>query len=315
MIEASLACNGFVWCTYRDWSFRILDGLLDLPRWRCSLIVTTLDCRFDLARFEERGIPVIRIDPRHDLKEGGHGHKTIADLKPKAVFHYGWSWLVPQPVLDLCPNVTLHPGKLPKDRGGSPIQNQIRNGETWTYANIIKLVPGLDEGPVYLRERLSLEGDDADTVWWRMTAAGAMLTRQFLAGIALGTLQPAPQDETVEPKVYKRVRPDAAFLSPETQTARAMYDIVRAHNETDANTYVVKAWIDIGQYRLVIDRAGICAPLLAFSGRSWNLRAEAWCEDRLFDVAFRVNNGKDSAFIAGCDGIPLFLTRFYVVCR
>ena len=95
MIEGSF---GFVWCTYRDWSFRILDGLLDLPEWRCQLIVATRDCRSDLARFEERGIPVMRIDPRQELKKGAYGHKTIADLKPKVVFHYGWSWLVPQPM-------------------------------------------------------------------------------------------------------------------------------------------------------------------------------------------------------------------------
>src|SRR5881397_3890212 len=142
MIETA-ASNGFVWCTYRDWSFRVLDGLLDLSDWTCSLVVTTLDCRTNLLRFEERGIPVMRIDARQDLKKNGCGYEAMAALRPKAIFHYGWSWLVPQPVLDLCPNVTLHPGKLPKDRGGSPIQNQIRNGETWSHANIIKLVPGL----------------------------------------------------------------------------------------------------------------------------------------------------------------------------
>ena len=313
MIETSPVPNVFVWCTYRDWSFRILDGLLDLDGWRCGLIVTTEDCRSDLTRFEARCIPVIRIDPRHDLKEGAVGYNTIAVLRPMAIFHYGWSWIVPQPLLDLCPNVTLHPGKLPKDRGGSPIQNQIRNAETWSYANIIKLVPGLDEGPIYLREKFSLEGDDADGVWWRMTAAGALLTRKFLAGIASGNLQPAPQDETLEPEVHKRVRPQAARLSPELQTARAMYDIVRAHNETDCNTYVVKAWLGTGRYRLIIDRASRSAPLLVAGGRSWNL-SEKYCEDRLFDVAFRVNNGQDSAFVLGCDGIPLFLTRFYIAC-
>jgi len=31
----------FIWCTYRDWSFHVLEGLLDLPGWRCGLIVTT----------------------------------------------------------------------------------------------------------------------------------------------------------------------------------------------------------------------------------------------------------------------------------
>ena len=313
MTETSApACNAFVWCTYRDWSFRILDGLLDVPAWTCALIVTTLNCRSDLSRFENRGIEVIRIDGRKDLQAGERGYTALAALRPKAIFHYGWSWLVPQAVLDLCPNVTLHPGKLPKDRGGSPIQNQIRHGETWSFANIIELAPGLDEGSIYLRARFSLEGDDADAVWSRMTATGALLTRRFLAGLAAGTLKAEPQDGNVAPTVYKRVRPEAARLCPQTQTTRAMYDTVRAHNETDPNTYVEKAWLDHGQYRLVIDRARIAEPP---AGESWNLGDHERPGGELFEIAHRVNNGEASAFVIGSDGAHLCLTRFYIACR
>ena len=86
----------YVWCTYRDWSFRILEGLLDLEGWRAGSIVTTEACRYDFAPFEARGIPVLRVDPRRDLDDGGRAHQAIVELGPDTIFHYGWSWIVPR---------------------------------------------------------------------------------------------------------------------------------------------------------------------------------------------------------------------------
>lgn len=298
----------YAWCTYRDWSFQVLDGLLDLPGWRCGLIVTTPGCRTDLSRFERLGIPVLRIDPTKELKAGGAGQIALASLTPRAIFHYGWSWLVPPAVLDLCPNVTLHPGKLPKDRGGSPIQNQIRNGETWSYANIIQLVPGLDEGPVYDRERFSLLGDDVDAVWARMVSAGVVSTRRFLSDLLAGRAVAAPQDATVTPTVYKRVTPAQAELIPESQTARQMYDIVRAHNETDGNSYVVRAWLRIGDKRVVAERASLVVPAGA---EVLSPTAPFWLTDT-YAAAHAVNEGSRCLTVTGSDGQVLLLTRIRV---
>ncbi len=299
----------FVWCTYRTWSFRVLEGLLDVPGWSCGLIVTTHDCRHDLAALERLGIPVCRVDPRTDLQEKERGFRPLKDAAPQAIFHYGWSWLVPPAVLALCPNVTLHPGKLPRDRGGSPIQNQIRNGEDWTYANLIELVPGLDEGRIYLREKISLEGEEADAVWARMISAGILLTRRFLAGLALGTLRPEPQDSSVVPTVSKRVRPEQAELRPSRQTARQMHDIVRAHNETDPNSYVRTAWLPAGPYRLAVERG--CLVDLLGRPEVWEWNETALRGDRLFEICHQVNNGTGVIRVPGCDGPPLLVTRCY----
>jgi len=299
----------FIWCTYRDWSFHVLEGLLDLPGWRCGLIVTTPDCRYDFSPFERRGIDILRLDPRRDLKPEGIGFKAIRDRSPQAAFHYGWSWLVPPALLALCPNVTLHPGKLPKDRGGSPIQNQIRNGEDWTYANIIELVSGLDEGPIYLRQRISLVGDDADAVWARMTMAGVVLSRRFLSGLADGTLTATPQDATIEPTLYKRVRPEDAELHPAVQSARQIYDIIRAHNETDANSYVARAYLRRGTHRLIIERASLIA---AAAGEHLDLSTIDADGGRWAEIALGVNDGLMRAFIPAADGFPVHVTRLRV---
>jgi methionyl-tRNA formyltransferase len=297
----------FVWCTYRDWSFQVLEALLDLPDWRCALVITTPDCRYDFSMIEAVGIPIMRIDPRTGLKAGADGFVAISDLHASAIFHYGWSWIVPESLCRVCPNVTMHPGKLPRDRGGSPIQNQIRNGEDWTYVNIMELVPGLDEGPVYSRMRISLAGEDVDAVWSRMIASGAFLTRNFLHELGQGRAVAAAQDASVEPTIYKRVTPAASRLDLSSQTSRFVYDVIRAHNETDANTYVRPAFLELARNRkLVVLRATLVVPpdveRISCAERAWN-------EDVAFEMCHRVNNGEAVVSLAAADGIEVFVTR------
>ena len=59
--------------------------------------------------------------------------------KPKAIFFVGWSWIVEKDIVDnhLC--ICLHPSPLPKYRGGSPIQNQIINGEEESAVTLFKM--------------------------------------------------------------------------------------------------------------------------------------------------------------------------------
>jgi len=296
----------FVWCTYRDWSFQVLEALLDLKGWRCGLVVTTHDCRYDFTAIEAARVAVMRIDPRTGLKSGADGFSAICDLRPSAVFHYGWSWMVPEALCRICPNVTLHPGKLPRDRGGSPLQNQIRNGEDWTYANIMELAPGLDEGPIYDRARISLVGDDVDAVWARMIASGALLTRKFLRDLANGQAVAEKQDVSVEPTIYRRVSQAASRLDPATQTARFIYDLIRAHNETDANTYVRPAFLDIGSRRLLILRATLAAPERV---RTISDGDPTWNEEAAFELCHRINNGEAVMSLVAADGAEVFVTR------
>jgi methionyl-tRNA formyltransferase len=296
----------FVWCTYRDWSFQVLEALLDLKDWRCGLVITTRDCRYDFSVIEAAGVPVMRIDPRTGLKAGADGFAAVRDLHPSAVFHYGWSWIVPEALCQICPNVTMHPGKLPRDRGGSPIQNQIRNGENWTYVNVMELVPGLDEGPVYSRARISLAGEDVDAVWARMIASGALLTRKFLQEIGEGRAFAEQQDASIEPTIYKRVTPAASRLDPATQTSRFIYDAIRAHNETDPNTYVRPAFLELGNRKLITLRATLAAP---DSVHAISATDPAWNEETAFDMCHRVNNGEAVVAVAAADGAKVFVTR------
>jgi len=240
----------YIWCTYRDWSFQILEAIQDSSDWETGLIVTTQDCIYDFQKFENRGIPIVKIEPKKakvEFQKGGVVYDKIMQIGPETIITPGWSWYIPKEILEYCPCVTFHPGKLPKDRGGSPIQNQMRNGEKWTYVNVMKQEEGLDEGGLYLKKKISLDGY-ADDVWKRMTSAGVLLTKDYLRGMGSGSLKPMPQPNE-EPTIYKRVKPEDAELKPSIQSAIQMYNIIRAHYETDPNSYVVPAYISLNQNR------------------------------------------------------------------
>lgn len=301
--------KNYIWCTYRDWSFRMLEGIQGLDGWENSLIVTTPDCSYDFKKLEEQGIEVLRVNPSEDLKEGGKAYERILELKPDAIFHNGWSWVVPNEVLDLCPNVTFHPGKLPKDRGGSPIQNQIRNGETWTYVNVMELAEGLDEGPVYLKEKISLDGT-AEDVWSRMTATGCVLAQDFLKRLEEGNFEPAPQADE-EPTLYKRVKPAKARLRPGKQSAEQMHNIVRAHYETDPNTYVVPAYFAVGDKRVVAELSTLDSELVETDRPTviLNHETDAPSQQDLVKICSDVNNGKYALALQDANREKVYLTR------
>ena len=182
----------FVWCTYRTWSLEVLEGLLSHPDFRCSAILTTFDCIWDSTPFEAHGIRIFRLPPKSSLKEGSKFLEFLKIHPPACSFFYGWSWTIPKDFHEKYFSVTFHPGKLPNDRGGSPLQNQIRNGETWSYGNIIKIAEELDAGEIFAQVKFSLFGDISD-VWARMTASGVYTTRNFLTDIAQGTLKSKKQ--------------------------------------------------------------------------------------------------------------------------
>ena len=80
----------------------------------------------------------------------------LADADLFVVLAYGE--LLRQDILDLprgaC--INLHASLLPRWRGASPLQAVLRAGDTETGVTVMRMVRGLDAGPMYLHERLPL---------------------------------------------------------------------------------------------------------------------------------------------------------------
>ncbi len=109
---------------------------------------------------------------------------------------YGLS--LPQLVLDLCPLgcINIHASLLPRWRGAAPIQRAILAGDTHTGISIMRMEAGLDTGPVYFHESISIAPDDtAASLHDRLAALGAACIVRALGLIEAGSAQPQPQPQ------------------------------------------------------------------------------------------------------------------------
>jgi methionyl-tRNA formyltransferase len=101
----------------------------------------------------------------------------------------------------------LHASILPRWRGAAPIQRAIMAGDAFTGAQVMRMTPGLDEGPVLGSVRLPIEGaDTAGILHDRLSPAGAVLMAEVMAKLVAGTATETPQPD--EGLTYaKKIRP------------------------------------------------------------------------------------------------------------
>ena len=108
--------------------------------------------------------------------------------------------ILPPVILDLPPMgcINVHGSLLPTYRGAAPIQWAIINGETETGITTMLMDPGLDTGPMLMRETVPIHPTDtAGDLAARCAPLGGRLLVETLAGLKGGTLRPAPQDHDI----------------------------------------------------------------------------------------------------------------------
>ncbi|HSF47864.1 MAG TPA: methionyl-tRNA formyltransferase [Burkholderiales bacterium] len=90
--------------------------------------------------------------------------------------------------------VNIHASLLPRWRGAAPIQRAIMAGDRETGISIMQMDPGLDTGPVFVQERVSIQPDDtAGTLHDRLAELGAALIVRVLAELDRGAITARPQ--------------------------------------------------------------------------------------------------------------------------
>jgi methionyl-tRNA formyltransferase len=100
--------------------------------------------------------------------------------------------LLPIPILEMprlgCLN--LHASLLPRWRGAAPIQRAIMAGDKNTGVDVMRMNPGLDTGPVAMRESTVISPDDtAGDLTSRLASVAAQLAVRALRTMETGRLE------------------------------------------------------------------------------------------------------------------------------
>jgi len=90
--------------------------------------------------------------------------------------------------------INVHASLLPRWRGAAPIQRAIMAGDSETGVCIMQMTEGLDCGPVYASEAVTIEAqDDFQSLHDRIAEVGGRLILESLPAIAEGKLLSTPQ--------------------------------------------------------------------------------------------------------------------------
>ena len=195
--------------TYRDWALDIYDKIYDNYKHKHNFLIWREKDDFDASLLKE--------------------------FKPDLILWYGWSWIVEDSFVNDYKSIMLHPTPLPKYRGGSPIQNQIINGETLGAISLFRMNEGLDKGDVYQQLPLSLDGSLND-IFRRISDLGFAAT----CNIIEGNYTLIPQNDS-ESTYFKRRTPKDSEITIEelqTKTSKYLYNKIRMLNDPYPNAYI-----------------------------------------------------------------------------
>lgn len=148
------------------------------------------------------GINVLKPEGRDNLKD------LIKTLNPDIVITVAYGQIIPEDFLNLPKYgwINVHFSSLPRWRGAAPVQWAILSADKETGVTIFQLDKGMDTGPVYLSESVSIERDETtEILLTRLSNIGADLAIQSLSKIQTG-IEPVAQSNsgvTLAPKITK----------------------------------------------------------------------------------------------------------------
>lgn len=130
--------------------------------------------------------------------KGSVEQQEFASLGADAAVVAAYGLILPQAVLNAprlgCLNV--HASLLPRWRGAAPIQRAILAGDESTGITIMQMDKGLDTGAILTMEAVPITSQTtASGLHDALSAMGARMIIEALAGIGVGNITPRPQPE------------------------------------------------------------------------------------------------------------------------
>jgi methionyl-tRNA formyltransferase len=131
------------------------------------------------------------------IRANGEFRAQLEAIAPDAIVVVAYGRIIPPWMLTLprfgC--INLHGSLLPKYRGAAPIQWAVATGDAYTGNTTMLLEEGLDTGPILLQQTVEIAPEQTAVDLFDLLArTGAPLVVKTLAGLADGTIRPAPQN-------------------------------------------------------------------------------------------------------------------------
>ena len=162
----------------------------------------------------------------------------VREYNPDFILFYGWSWIVDEDIIGDYKCIMLHPSKLPKYRGGSPIQNQIIRGVKDSAVTLFIMNEEMDSGDVVFQESMSLSGS-IDDIFNRIEDLGYKGTMQFLSDPTDGVKQ--IEEDATYFKRRTEQQSEITLKELKEQPAEYIYNKIRMLQDPYPNAFIYAA--------------------------------------------------------------------------
>lgn len=167
--------------------------------------------------------------------------KLIDEINPDWVFFFHWSNIVSKEIYTKYKCIVIHTGLLPKDRGGSPLQNQIIQNQIISEVNLLEMSDQIDAGKIYKSYPITLQGNITD-IWLSIAEVTGKLIKEFIKS----PNRPIPQ--IGQPQTYKRIK------NNKINTDGELLDFYNQIRMVDSLEYPL-SFLEIGNFKLEFSRA------------------------------------------------------------
>ena len=187
--------------------------------------------------------------PEHSGEWGDTGglDYLVGGSEFRHIFFLHWRWIVPKEIVNKHECIGFHLGRLPQERGGSPLQWRILSERSHATLTMFRMTEGLDDGRILAeREAFPLHGA-AEAVYGRAMDAAAEMIGAFLDHPELHQ----GWEQVGDAGVYRRRVPGDSLLPDVSEGLWDTYDRIRM---MDAEGYP-RAFLEYGGLRFEFDRA------------------------------------------------------------
>jgi len=153
----------------------------------------------------------------------------ISELKPDIIYCFGWSSLIKNKLLELCPKgvIGYHPAELPKNRGRHPIIWALTLGLKSTASTFFKMDEGADSGDIISQKKIVIKNHHyASDLYNLLEITAQKQLREFTILYLNNKIKKIKQDHNKTNYWRKRSKNDGIINF--SSTALTIYNLVRA---------------------------------------------------------------------------------------
>lgn len=203
---------------------------------------------------------------------------TISELKKldlDFIIIIAYGQIISEEVINLAKfgAINVHPSKLPKYRGPSPIQAALKNGDSETSISIMLIDQKMDHGPILAQQEVGIsETDDYFTLEEKILDKGPKLLNDTIKKFFTKEIQPTEQNHD-QATYCSLIRKEEGLIDPRVYSAEEIYNKYRAF----------KAWPGI-HLQAEINGKEESVKLLKIKPLEENLPSEVVIEDQAIKI-------------------------------